>query len=87
MQLLLECVAVATMTVIVGSMVGFLIAKFHLQLSSNSCKDWNKNHIMESSLFVTGFLIHILCEHSGVNRWYCKNGHACAKKDVAPKLT
>jgi hypothetical protein len=28
-------------------------------------------------LFLLGFLIHILCEITGVNVWYCKNGSAC----------
>ena len=30
------------------------------------CKQWNKNHIMEISLFLTGFAIHILCETLGI---------------------
>ena len=28
-------------------------------------------------LFVTGVLIHLLCEYTDVNTWYCKNGNAC----------
>ena len=28
-------------------------------------------------LFTTGVLIHILCEITGVNKWYCTNGNAC----------
>lgn len=28
-------------------------------------------------LFSTGILIHLLCEMSGVNKWYCTNGNAC----------
>lgn len=28
-------------------------------------------------LFVLGFLIHLLCELTGINTWYCKNGSAC----------
>lgn len=28
-------------------------------------------------LFLLGFLIHIFCEISGINTWYCKNGSAC----------
>jgi len=30
-------------------------------------------------LFVTGFAVHFLCEVSGINKWYCKNGAACKK--------
>ena len=32
------------------------------------------------ALFLTGFLLHLLFEVTGVNRWYCKNGAACIKK-------
>jgi|TARA_B110000196_G_scaffold149267_1_gene128937 hypothetical protein len=28
---------------------------------------------------VTGALLHLLCEVTGVNKWYCKNGNACSK--------
>ena len=30
-------------------------------------------------LFSTGVLIHLLCEFTGVNAWYCINGNACQK--------
>jgi hypothetical protein len=30
--------------------------------------------------FLTGFILHLICEWTGVNRWYCKNGNACKKK-------
>ena len=38
-----------------------------------------KDYILQMSggLFVTGFVVHILCEAFGFNRWYCNNGHAC----------
>jgi hypothetical protein len=28
-------------------------------------------------LFLTGALVHIICEIVGLNKWYCKNGSAC----------
>lgn len=34
----------------------------------------NNLHVV---LFTTGVLIHLLCEVTGVNKWYCKNGNAC----------
>jgi len=34
---------------------------------------------MEISLFLTGFLVHIFCEYSGINKWYCKNGMVSKK--------
>lgn len=29
------------------------------------------------NFFFAGFLVHLLCEITGLNRWYCKNGAAC----------
>jgi hypothetical protein len=30
------------------------------------CKKWNDDYVMEKTLFVTGFLAHILCEYTGM---------------------
>tara|TARA_B110000261_G_scaffold164644_1_gene215636 strand:- start:5536 stop:5772 length:237 start_codon:yes stop_codon:yes gene_type:complete len=78
-MLLVEAIAVGILTVIIGSMVGFILAKYFSPNSPKMSRDWNKNHIMEISLFLTGFLLHILCEYSGINKWYCKNGVASKK--------
>jgi hypothetical protein len=37
------------------------------------CSKWNENHIMEVNLFLAGFLFHIVCQVSGVNKWYVDN--------------
>jgi len=34
------------------------------------CNTWNDTHIMEKSLFLTGFLAYIVMEVFGVNKWY-----------------
>ena len=70
MKLLIEALVVGVATVIIGTLVGFIIGKYFS--SSNLpkiCKTWNKNHIMEICLFLTGFILHILCEFSGINKW------------------
>lgn len=36
-----------------------------------------RNNIDIKKLFITGIIVHILCEIVGLNRWYCKNGAAC----------
>ncbi|MBP01984.1 MAG: hypothetical protein CMM25_04115 [Rhodospirillaceae bacterium] len=36
--------------------------------------------------FLFGFLLHLLCELLGVNKWYCKNGNACQKKPSKSSL-
>ena len=44
------------------------------------CRSWNKYHVMEKTLFLTGFLIHIISQLTGINHWYCRNGIACKAK-------
>ncbi len=39
----------------------------------NVCDDWNKNHVMEVHLFLTGALFHIVCEITGLNKYYVEN--------------
>lgn len=77
-----EAIVVGLATVIIGQLVGFSLSK--IMKSNNSIpsesRNWNKNHIMEWSLFLTGVLVHILCELFGINKWYCKNGTACYLK-------
>ena len=29
--------------------------------------------------FLLGFLLHLICELTGINNWYCRNGNACQK--------
>ena len=33
-------------------------------------------------IFLTGVIGHYICEVSGLNRWYCKNGNACKSKNI-----
>ena len=77
MKLLKEAVVVGIATVVIGTIVGFAMGKLFSMNLPVICKKWNKNHIMEITLFLTGFLLHILCEYTGINKWYCKNGNAC----------
>jgi hypothetical protein len=34
------------------------------------CNQWNKNHIMEITLFISGFLFHLTFEFLGWNKMY-----------------
>lgn len=76
MKLLIEAVVVGIMVVVVGSAVGFVVGTFNSVDLPKVCKKWNKNHVMEISLFFTGFVLHLLCEVTGINKWYIKNGYA-----------
>ena len=77
MKLLIEAVVIGIATIFIGTAVGYFVGKQSSIDLPSLCKEWNKNHIMEISLFFTGFFLHLICEYSGINRWYCKNGNAC----------
>lgn len=69
-----EAIAVGLLTLIVGSLISTLFK----QKVPGPCRNWNKSHVMEISLFLTGFALHFLCELFGINKWYCQHGSACS---------
>ena len=77
-ELFIEALVVGILVVIFGTLASFLIGKFFSIDLPPACKDWNKNYVMEISLFVTGIVTHLICEAIGLNKWYCKNGKACS---------
>ena len=79
LRLLIEALFVGIGTLIFGTIVGYVLGKIMSVDVPEMCKQWNKNHIMELSLFLTGSLIHITFDLLGANKWYCKNGFACLK--------
>ena len=77
-KLAIEALFVGISTVIVGFFVSQLSKLFvKNQQLPIECKDWNKNYIMEVSLFLTGITMHVFYELAGMNNWYCKHGVAC----------
>ena len=72
-----EAIGVGFLGMIIGSMIGKLLEKVYGISLPKACNSWNKYYIMEISLFLTNFIIHIFCELVGLNRWYCLNGNAC----------
>ena len=78
LNLLKEAAIVGILIVVVGTIVTLGFSKFTENDLPPACSEWNKNLIMEGSLFLTGFLAHIIFEKTGLNKWYCNNGIACA---------
>ena len=67
-NLLLEALIIGIVTIILG-----LVIRYFIELLF-------KPHYLTTFiliLFLTGFLIHIICQITGINKWYCKNGYAC----------
>tara|TARA_B110000208_G_C11471075_1_gene322164 strand:- start:30 stop:266 length:237 start_codon:yes stop_codon:yes gene_type:complete len=77
MQLLFEAILVGLMVVVIGSLVSYGLRYFSKKNLPSVCKDWNKYYVMEICLFITGFLVHIICELTRLNKWYCTKGNAC----------
>ena len=72
-SLFIEAITVGFMVLIGGTiLIHFLSYLFSVSYN-------NKHYVIEISLFLTGFLIHIICEFTGINKWYCKYGNACKK--------
>lgn len=76
-RIFIEAIIVGILTVIVGYFSSSAISNFEKSDLPKICETWNKNYVMEKTLFLTGFLVHIMCETVGINKWYCKNGTAC----------
>jgi hypothetical protein len=77
MQFLLEVLSVGVLTAIIG-----FICSTALMYAFTDNFSFEKYHFWWQvllSYFLTGCLIHIICQVSGINKWYCENGVACAE--------
>lgn len=77
-RLLIEAVLVGIAVVLAGLVIT-VFSKKNQQSLPEECRNWNKNYIMEITLFLIGFMLHILFEFTGINAWYCKHGNAVRK--------
>jgi ABC-type antimicrobial peptide transport system permease subunit len=74
-QLLLEVLIVGLITALVGFIVS--TALMYVFVKKFSQKKYHFWWQVALSYFITGCLVHLLCQATGANRWYCKNGAAC----------
>ena len=77
-KLLIEGGVVGLLTVFFGYLVIYVMKLIRIQSGLGEKVD--KQTKMIVGLFILGVLLHLVCEFTGVNKWYCKNGHACLKK-------
>lgn len=70
LNIIKEGFMVAIVTLIIGTLMKFIIDYFFKSKE-------NKSYTFFIILFITGFVAHILCQYTGINKWYCKNGVAC----------
>lgn len=61
-NLIINALFIGILTVIIGVIVGYVFAKYEILnvYIPDNCSHWNDNHVMEMSLFVTGFILYII---------------------------
>jgi hypothetical protein len=72
---LIESVVVGVALIAIVFVVGTALksAGYPMSEPQPQCKNWNDTHIMEVTLLLSGMLFHIICEYTGVNKWYVDN--------------
>lgn len=77
-KLAIEIIVVGIGVVILGSVIGFMVGimGYPKPTLPDECSKYNKYHVMEFTLFLTGVFLHLLFELSGMNLWYMANGAA-----------
>ena len=66
----IEIVIVGIMTMVIGLIISYIT----MGEKAHNFHHWNR---VALSFFLTGLIIHLLCELTKLNAWYCKYGQAC----------
>lgn len=66
---------------IITSIIGFIISYVTMKINNPKFKFdyWNS---LILTFFITGILIHLICEYFGINKYYCAYGNACIKNNI-----
>jgi hypothetical protein len=70
LRVLKEATFVGLLTALIGYVASALVKPYFEIDLPEICKSWNKKYLMEASLFVTGFLLHLFLEFTGLNKSY-----------------
>ena len=73
LQLLFEATVVGIILLIITFTISWgLTPLLGVSGLPHECKTWNKYHLMEISILLSGMIFHILAEYTGVNDKYCR---------------
>lgn len=64
----------ASIVGILNLVIGFIISYISMGDKAKTFNHWTGVLV---SFFITGFIIHLVCEITGLNKKYCKHGNAC----------
>ena len=59
MYIIFQAIIAGLASVFIGAVIAYILSYFMLDHLPASCEAWNKHHIMEGSLFLTGFFVHL----------------------------
>jgi hypothetical protein len=65
-----EATIVGILTVITAHIIKYIVKPYFKVDLPEICEKWNKKHVFEVSMFLTGFVLHIVLEISGANKTY-----------------
>ena len=78
-HLLIEAIIVGAGLVVMGLVITTLYFKYIKDVNEmyKLCRELYRDNTLMIIFFISGFLFHIFCEITNINKWYCKNGNAC----------
>lgn len=74
MNYFLEAIIIGFATMILGTIISVLIMYIQPEFTISKIDFWPSLFL---SNFLIGFILHLLSELVGLNKWYCKYGNAC----------
>jgi hypothetical protein len=66
-----EGIFVGILTVLVGYVASYLVKPYFKIDLPDICRQWNSKKIMEWTLFLTGFLLHVFLEVTNIKYAIC----------------
>lgn len=75
-DLIVELIVIALMVMIIGLIISYIFMYLQSPQETLNFQYW---WVIALSFALTGIIVHLICEFSGLNTWYCKNGNACKK--------
>lgn len=65
-----EAVVVGLLVLVAAYLVKYIVKPYFKVDLPEICERWNEKYVFEVSMFLTGFVLHIILEITGVNKSY-----------------